>query len=200
MKSHEKCSAFGCNLPTQRAAGKGYSETYCRKHVDFKRRHGSSWRKSLTAPQLKPFMERARRWLKHNASDHRVDLGLKAIENLLATAGSAETAYNLRGLSATKRSRVALARLRDASIPPEEILKRSLAVITCCEEEEIADPEYRRVQLAKAVHRLASGTDISNDYWKFPRKYPRPEGRIMRILGAWLEDIALVVKDHRIIQ
>ena len=53
------------------------------------------------------------------------------------------------------------------------------------------DPEFRRVQVAKLVHRLASGTHKS---WPQPNgrvdvlhAYPRSRGRVLRHLGEGIE-------------
>jgi hypothetical protein len=56
--------------------------------------------------------------------------------------------------------------------------------------------EYRIAQVAKAAHRLASGTDR---HWDFPldngstaplafHAYPRSSGRVLRVIGKAIEE------------
>jgi hypothetical protein len=75
------CMAWGCKRPTQRAAGKGLSEMYCKRHVEFKRRHGSSWRKSFSAAEMKPFRDAARRWMTERADDKWVVRAVEKLDN-----------------------------------------------------------------------------------------------------------------------
>lgn len=193
------CTLPGCRNPTQYAAGNGYSLRYCKQHVEHHRRHGSYWHKSFTAAELAPFMRAARRWLVNHANDQRVRSALSSIQNLLQGAGRVENAYSLRGRGAEQRARIALARLRAAAIEPIAILERSVAVVACCAAKGIDDRqrEYRHVQVAKVVHRLASGTHRTTSGFPLPSKYPRSEGQVLRYIGHWLDDIASLALGHR---
>lgn len=193
------CTLPGCRRPNQQAAGNGHSRRYCKRHVEINRRHGSYWHRSLTATELKPFREAARSWLRRNVEDMRVKMALQSISARMEAAGHAENAYSLRRRSADEKARVALARLRNADISPNTILERIIAVTACCEAKGIDDRqrEYRQVQLAKSIHRLASGTHKTPSGYPLPSKYPRSEGRILRKLGLELDDIAAFTLDGR---
>lgn len=187
-----RCTLPGCGRPTQRQAGNGHSRRYCKHHVEFHRRHGSYWHRSFTAADLAPHRKAARAWLKANRQDPRVMRALQSIEGLLQGAGRAENAYGIRGMSAKERARVALARLRNAEIEPVVILERSIAVALCFEARGMDERqrEFRHVQMAKAVHRLASGTHKTTSGFPLPSKYPRSEGQVLRHIGKRLDDIA----------
>lgn len=188
----DTCTLPGCQRPSQQTAGNGHSPRYCKQHVEFHRRHGSYWFKSLSASELRPFRKAARVWLRDNREDFRIKSALNQVSILLETSGRTENAYSLRWLSGDEKARIALARLRDAKIAPCIILERIIAVIACCEAKGIDDRqrEYRYVQLAKSVHRLASGTHKTTSGFPLPSKYPRSEGQVLRHLGNWLDDIA----------
>jgi hypothetical protein len=197
--AHGQCSLPGCLRQTQRSAGNGYSLRYCKQHVEHHRRHGSYWHRSLTATELLPFMQAARKWLRHWRDDPRVKSAVVAIDNLLQGAGRHENAYHIRGKPPEARARFALARLRKAEIDPLIILERTLAVSACCVAKGIDERqrEYRHVQIAKSVHRLASGTHRTPSGFPLPSKYPRSEGQVLRYLGRWLDEIALFAADGR---
>ena len=142
-------------------------------------------------------MSAASKWLKDNHSDFRVQKALKVIQSMLKGAGKHANAYSLFGLPPDERARIALTRLRERGISPSVILQRSIAVAGWFQTEEFRGREFRNVQTAKVLHRLASGTDVSNSYWKFPRKYPRSEGRVLRHFGKWFSDLAEYALDDR---
>ncbi len=193
------CTLPGCARPTQQSAGNGHSRRYCKQHVEFHRRHGSYWHRSLTAAELSPFMRAARAWLKQHREDARVRSAVAAIDGLLQGAGRHENAYHIKGKPPEARARFALARLRKAEIDPAAILERVIAVTACCGARGIDERqrEYLHVQLAKSVHRLASGTHRTTSGFPIPVKYPRSEGLVLRHLGQWLDDIASFVLDGR---
>ena len=195
----QKCSLPGCRRLTQTSSGSGHSQRYCKHHVEFHRRHGSYWFSSLPAHELKPFRASATRWLREHAEDVRVQNALRVITSYLSAAGEAPNAYSLRERSAKERALIAFARLRDAAIPPERILQRVIAVSACCDAKGIdqRQREYRQVQYAKAVHRLASGTHKTTSGFPMPSKYPRSEGQVLRHMGAWLEDIESLALNGR---
>jgi hypothetical protein len=101
-----------------------------------------------------------------------------------------------------------LARLREANVKPERLLALAVAVHALIE----AEPEkchrireWRIVAIAKAAHRLASGT---HRLWAVPQPdgrvkhiemhaYPRSSGRVLRHLGEVLEkESELVIAHH----
>lgn len=127
---------------------------------------------------------------------------------LLEEAGPTEIVTRLRGMSAKRRAKVALARLRVASIKPERFVAIVLAITALIEE----DPgshrtkEFRTVQIAKSLHRLASGY---HRVWELPdergrlRKvaelhaFPRSSGPALRLIGKAVEQTCdWVVEKH----
>ncbi len=197
-----RCTLPGCTRPTQAAAGNGHSARYCKHHVEFHRRHGSYWFRSLTAAELEPHRKAARAWIRGNRDDFRISRAISSIEGLMQNAGPWENAYSIRGRPPKERANFALARLRKAGIDPAVILERILAVAMCCEARGIDERqrEFRRVQMAKVVHRLASGTHKTTSGFPLPSKYPRSEGNVLRHLGRRLDDIAAFALDGRSIE
>lgn len=193
------CILPGCRRQTQQTAGDGYSPRYCKHHVEFHRRHGSYWFRSLAAGEVLPFRRAARKWLSSNQSDFRVRKAIQTIAARLDTAGRAENAYSLRGRSAQEKANIAFARLREADTDPVHLLERAIAIAACCAHRGIDDRqrEYRYVQVAKSVHRLASGTHKTHSGFPMKSKYPRSEGQVLRIIGQWLDDIAAFATDGR---
>ncbi len=202
------CSIPGCRNLTMRAAGSGLAAFHCRKHVEHKARHGSHWHVTYSAAELKPYLAAATSYVRlHAESDRFIKAALIAIALLLEEAGPTEIATRLRGMSATRRARIALARLRVAGIKPERFVAIVLAVNALIEE----DPgshrtkEFRTVQIAKALHRLASGT---HKIWELEdhlgRKrsielhaFPRSSGPVLRLMGRRLEEpCEWVVEKH----
>lgn len=153
----------------------------------------------MTAKELATSMVAARRWLKENATDPRVTASVAAIDNMMQGAGRYLNAYQQRGKSAEERAKIALTRLRREEVEAITILQRAIAVTARCQERGIDDRqrEYRHVQIAKAVHRLASGTHKTHSGFPMPVKYPRSEGQVLRHLGRWLDDIAAFALNGR---
>jgi hypothetical protein len=199
MIAQSSCTLPGCRRPTQTFAGNGHSPRYCKHHVEFHRRHGSYWFASLTADELKPHRRAAALWLQAHREDVRVRKATQAIASHISGSGQDVNAYSLREKSAKERARISFARLRNAGIPPDRILLRLIAVSACCDAKGIdrRQREYREVQYAKAVHRLASGTHKTTSGFPMPSKYPRSEGQVLRHMGAWLDDIVEVALNGR---
>lgn len=196
---HKTCTLPGCRRQTQTTAGNGHSPRYCKHHVEFHRRHGSYWYSSLTASEVEPFRKAAASWLKAHHDDIRVRKALQTISSRLGGSGHEVNAYSLRDKTAKERARIAFARMREAEIPAERILLRVIAVSACCDAKGIdqRQREYRQVQYAKTVHRLASGTHRTTSGFPMPSKYPRSEGQVLRHMGEWLDDIVSVALDGR---
>ena len=191
-----KCSVLGCQRLTQRSSGKGLSETHCKQHVEFYRRHGSYWHRSYTAAELAPYRRETQRWLRSRSGDPQVDRVISALDALLSHAGSPESAYSLRGRSPQDRARIALARVRETGVTGERLLEITLTIKAIMSDRgPRADPEFMQVQIAKLVHRLASGTHRTTSGFPLPSKYPRAEGRVMRLIGHQVEDIAGIAAD-----
>jgi len=186
-----KCSAFGCTRLTQRSAGNGLSEIYCKQHIEFRRRHGSTWRRSYKIAEIQPYRKAAIQWVQNNRHDHYVSKVIAALDAMIINSGPAKSAYDLRWLSSGDRSRQVLARLRDAGIGGDRLLEITLTIKAAINElGPHANPEFMQVQIAKMAHRLNSGTNRTRSGLPMRPKYPRSEGKFMRVLGHSIGDIA----------
>ncbi len=179
----QKCHVPGCGRQTQRSASNGLSELYCKVHVEHHRRHGSYWRRSYTASEIAPYRTAVRLWLRKHKGDQSMHLATAAIDALMRGAGAAESAHDLRRLSGEEKARVALARLREAGVPSTRILEVAIAVAVLVSDRGPQDSEFRDVQIAKAVHRMASGTHRSTSGFVIPSKYAPSTGHVLRVLG-----------------
>jgi hypothetical protein len=187
-----------CGRPTARAGRQGLGAFTCRYHQQFKQRHGSHWCRSPSAKTLRPYIVAANTLLKSRAGNPFVAAACGGLSLTMASAGPVEIATRLSGLSPEQRARIALARLRGAAVPPTRLLAICLAVHALFEDApELVHRtrEYRIVAIAKAAHRLASGTHKS---WSVPQPdgsekhiqmhaYPRSSGRVLRYLGEMIE-------------
>jgi hypothetical protein len=127
----------------------------------------------------------------------------------MTSAGPVEIATRLRGLPPERRAQIALARLRDAEIKPERLLAIPLAVRALTKEAPGTIhnvPEWRTVAVAKAAHRLASGTHKA---WELAQPngttktiemhaYPKSSGLVLRHLGHLIEQEADLVLQHHL--
>jgi hypothetical protein len=197
---HSYCRVIGCPHPARAGSANGLDTRFCRKHADHYGRHGSPYKRSYTAAELKPHRQAVRRWLKDNRGTTAVQHALRRIDGLYNRAGSVVPAFSLAGLTPRQRANVAWARLREAGVPAERALEAWLVI----DQAITADPqpddraEFQRVQAAKLVHRLASG---SHRRWersvRVPmgpgfvdrtqvtelHKYPHSRGRVLRVIG-----------------
>ena len=202
-----KCTIPDCGRPTMRAAKQGLAAFHCRYHVQHKARHGSHWRPSYRAADLKPYLATAAAWIKENRTEFYVAAALIRLEASMQSAGPSEIATRLRGRPPAERARVALARLRETGVKPERLLAIHLATAALIEEDPYSHRvrEFRVVQVAKTAHRLASGYHRS---WDVPlpdgrtgrydiHAYPRSSGRVLRHLGNMIErECELVADKH----
>jgi hypothetical protein len=138
-------------------------------------------------------------WIKDHRADTILSHVLLCLRGLLDGAGPVDPAMNLKRRSAEYRAKVAFARLREAGVKPERLLAIHLGVAALVEDDADAHRirEFRIVQTAKAMHRLASGTHRA---WDFPlpngttaplelHVYPKSSGRVLRVMGEELEEI-----------
>ena len=191
------CIVLGCSNLTRAAAGEGFDERFCGRHAEHYSVHGSPHRRSYKASELRLARKAANAWLKANIASQGVRSALGRVDTLYRSAGPYEPANRLKGMPPRVRARKAWARLREAKVSPEKILLAWLAVSEAIRTDPEADtkPEFRRVQAAKLVHRLASGT---HKRWERERAdgskhvekldvYPRSRGRVLRFLGEDIE-------------
>lgn len=199
--SPRRCAAHGCKNLTQRSARNGLSETLCKRHVEFRRRHGTYWRRSYTMAELGPFQAAARRWLKAHRGDRSLGQVVAALNGLLAGSGAARTAQDARWAGTEEKVRNALARLHEAGKSGEQLLLITLTVKAAQSAlGPRANPEFQYVQIAKMAHRLASGTHVRSALYGTFSRYPRAEGAFMRLLGQTIEDIAGIVADSEAVR
>lgn len=198
------CSIPGCGRTLQQS---GFSSSsVCRYHVQFKSRHGSHWHATYRAADLLPYLKAAAQWVKANRSDAHVTMAVLWLKGLLEGAGRVELANRIKGKSAAQRSKFAFARLREAGIKPDRILSIYLAVCALIEDDRGSHrvEEFRIVQVAKAVHRLASG---SHQHWQVPlangttaplamHTYPKSSGIVLRVIGRQIEECCRVVAER----
>jgi hypothetical protein len=193
------CSILGCGRPTMKAAMQGLAAFHCARHISHRARHGSLIHGTYRASELKPYLAAAASYVRiRDTTDPYIMASIAAVKATMEEAGPTELATRLRGMPATKRARIAVARLRVAGVKPERIVSIILGVRALIEE----DPgshrvsEFRTVQAMKAIHRLASGT---HKYWPIEdadgrrqtiemHAFPKSTGRVLRLMGRLLEE------------
>ncbi len=203
----ENCTIPGCNRPTMKQEGKGYADGHCRYHVQFKARHGSHIHPSYRAADLKPYSAAAARWIAAHEGDHYVAVTLSKLEALLNNGGEAIPAHRLKGLPPKDRARIAFSRLREARIAPVRLLAIHLGVYALIEDDRGSHriPDFRRVQVAKALHRLASGSHapwmtIANGkaHWVTRHDYPKSSGLVLRHMGEAMATASEFITDKAV--
>jgi len=207
LKSSETsvCRVLGCPHPVRAASGNGLDTRFCRKHADHYSRHGSPYKRSYTAKELAPHRRAVREWLRDNRENAWVSNAAQRVQRLYDGAGSRVEAFRLAGLPPEERARKAWARLRDAGVSPERVIEAWLVIAEAIRRDPAPEErrEFKQVQAAKLIHRLASGT---HKRWEreVPRmvgianipikqvtelhKYPHSRGRVLRVLGKNLEE------------
>ncbi|QND25798.1 hypothetical protein HB773_04605 [Sinorhizobium meliloti] len=206
MNPPERCAVLGCSRLTQRSAGKGFSETYCGGHIEHLRRHGHPDRPSYRRWELKPYRKAAQTWLKQHREHPAVRIAVTHLEALMWSQGRAKGADYQRGMVPKDKARNVLARLRDAGKTGEQLLE--IVIVINAAYLELGPhgyPDWVSIQTGKLAKRLkgASGT-ITRDHegrrmteahphassaWKRSwEKWPRSEGRYVRILGEMIRE------------
>jgi hypothetical protein len=191
--AYERCRAYPCTNSTTADRGEGLNRLYCRKHVEFNRRHGSYVKRSYGAGELRPFRLRALAWLRAHADDSGVRAAVVGVRRLYASSGAPVEAFRLPGRTPAERARAMWAQLRKREVDPTEVVAVWLAVDLRLRDDPQPDrhEEYRHVQAAKLIHRMAGGT---HKRWEHARpdggvvvtelhKHPVSRGRILRVLG-----------------
>lgn len=186
------CTIPGCGRPTEARQGNGFSPFLCRYHREHRSRHGSPLKRSYTAAELRPYLRAAESVVKANAAEQYIRWSLASISSLLASAGPVRRVVDLGKLSPETKAKASLAMLRERNVPPERILAVTLAVLAAITEDPFGPGGdrvlFRRVQIAKALRRRASGTHVVYEgtgiRWD---RYPRSSGRVLEHLGAVVE-------------
>jgi hypothetical protein len=193
------CVVSGCERRTMLMSGKGLSGRYCKHHVQFRSRHGSLWKRSYSAGDLKPYLAAATSYVNPRLL---TDASIKdAMDRLtfMIEGSPYEQATRLRGLSATARAEIAFGRFRKRGIKADKLLVITFAVHALVIEDPLADKttEFRLVQIAKACHRRASGFHMVWSARSSLHAFARSTGRVLRILGRMLEErCEAAIHDH----
>lgn len=192
--SYEVCRIYPCANRTTADQGKGLNRLYCRKHIEFYRRHGSYVKRSYGAGELRPYRIRAKDWLIAHAGTPMVTEAINCIGKLYASSGMPVEAFRLAGMTPPERARATWAQLRKRSADPMDVAANWLAVGMRLADDPQPDrhEEFRLVQAAKLIHRLAGG---AHKRWERTgrdgkvevremHKHPVSRGRVLRILGS----------------
>ncbi|WP_174404085.1 hypothetical protein [Desulfovibrio subterraneus] len=211
---HGYCRVIGCKHPARAGTDDGLDERYCRSHAEHYQRHGSPTKASYTAKELNPYRQAALSWILENEDKHWVQDAIRRVSSLYSKAGRHEEAFRLRGLPPKERARIAIARLRKHGVDPRIVLAACVAVEMILRDDPQSDTrsEFRDVQVAKVVHRMASGTHKrwerelpAADPWSRPKihvqelhAFPRSRGRVLRHIGASAMSTAELLIEHHL--
>jgi len=191
--AYDHCRVVGCGRPTTAIRKKGLNRLYCRRHVDAYRRHGSYFKRSYGAAELRRYRFRAKAWLEQHRDALAISESLNAISSLFRRAGPHVEAFRLSGKTPSERADAIWASLRERNVEPIDVLACSLAVVMKIKNDPQPDwhDEFRDVQVAKLIHRLAGGT---HKRWESEmlngrtsvmefHKHPNSRGRVLRLIG-----------------
>ncbi|ESZ09302.1 hypothetical protein X736_03090 [Mesorhizobium sp. L2C089B000] len=196
-----RCRVVGCSKPARAGTEDGLDTRFCRSHADHYARHGSPYRPSYGAREVAPYRDAALAWLKAHENDTYVRNAVDRVVTLLQTSGPHVEAFRLRGLSPHDRAKAAWARLRKAAVDPRRVVAAWLAIEMIIRDDPQAErrAEFKQVQAAKLIHKMASGT---HKRWgeganaKELHVYPRSRGRVLRHVGEALEEACALLVDH----
>lgn len=209
------CRVIGCGKPARAGTDDGLDTRFCRSHAEHYQRHGSPFKRSYTGKELAPYRRAALRWLEANAESFWVKNAIDRVLGLYRSAGPHIEAFRLRGLSPQERAKAHWARMRKAEVDPRQVVAAWLAVemIIADDPQSVTTTEFRRVQAAKIVHRMASGThkrwerEIPDPNWSGLRSktlveekhwYPRSRGRVLRHIGEDVERAVELLAAHQL--
>ena len=209
------CRVIGCGKPARAGTSDGLDMRFCRSHAEHYQRHGSPYKRSYSAGELAPYRRAALRWLKANEANPWACNAIDRVRALYRRAGPHVEAFRLRGLDPQERAKAHWARLRKAEVDPMQVVAAWLAVemIIADDPQPVTTKEFRRVQAAKIVHRMASGThkrwerETLDRAWSGQRTgtvieekhwYPRSRGRVLRHIGKDMEQAVELLVDYHL--
>lgn len=208
------CRVIGCRKPARAGTSDGLDTRFCRSHADLYQRHGSPYKKSYSAKILNPYRRAALAWLESNKEDFWVANTIERVTGLYQHAGPHEEAFRLRGKKPRERANVHWARLRREGIAPRLVIAAWLSIEMAIQDDHqpVRTKEFKRVQAAKLVHRMASGThrrweqevrDLNHPCLRKIRVtemhvYPRSRGQVLRHIGEDLEQAVELLVDHHL--
>jgi hypothetical protein len=191
--AYDRCRIVGCGRPTTAIRKKGLNRLYCRRHVDAYRRHGSYFKRSYGAAELRPYRLRATAWIEQHRDQPATAEAVNAVSRLYRRAGPHVEAFRLAGKPPAERANAIWASLRERRVDPVDVVACSLAVAMRIKDDLQPDwhEEYRDVQVAKLLHRMAGG---AHKRWEQERpggriavvelhKHPNSRGRVLRVVG-----------------
>jgi hypothetical protein len=195
------CTVPGCGRATEARQGNGLSPTLCRYHRAYRSRHGSPLKRSYTGAELKPYIRAAESFAKAHAADHWIKRSLERLALELTDAGPVQRVNDLPWMELRAKARASLAMLRERGVPPLRILAVTLGVLAAIEEDTYGPGGgrvlFRRVQIAKALRRRASGTHVVYESGGRFSRYPRSAGKVLEALGAIVEHACeFAIHDH----
>jgi len=201
------CRVLGCGKPSSAATSDGLDMRYCRSHYEHSQSHGNPFKGSYRAKELNPYRQAALQWLIEHEDEHWVRNATSNVNGLYRRAGEHVEAFRLTGLTPPDRAKAHWARLRVHEVDTRLPVAAWIAVEMLIKDDPQPDGrrEYKLVQAAKVIHRMASG---SHRKWireysygtrtKELHVYPRPRGRVLRSLGEDLESAAELLADHHL--
>lgn len=192
--AYPRCAVLECDQPSMAQQRSGLNRHYCRRHVEHYRRHGSYSKPSYTAVELNPYRRTAYAWLHAHRELPAAIEAVDRVRTLYWRGGRPVEAFRLAGRPPQERAKVIWAQLREHKIDPLQVLAVWLAV-TMRHVDDIQPErriEFRRVQAAKVLHRLAGGThkrwerdvDGRTEVTELHR-YPVSRGRVLRHVGRF---------------
>ena len=202
------CRVVGCGKPARAGTSDGLDTRFCRSHAEWYQRHGSPYKTSYKAKELNPYRQAALLWIMYNPDNVWVKNSIQRVLGLYRSAGPHVEAFRLTGKLPRERAKAHWARLREHSVDPRLPLAVWLAVemVILDDPQAVKTDEYKQVQAAKVVHRMASGT---HKRWDQQRRggrtrvvelhvYPRSRGRVLRYIGEDLEGAVELLADHHL--
>ncbi len=205
--AYARCKAIGCPNPARAGTTDGLGHQYCRTHYDHLQRHGSAFKPSYKATDLNPYRQSALLWMLDHPEEFWVKDAVSKVQGLYQRAGPHVEAFRLRGLPPRDRARAHWARLRKHEVDPRLAVGAWLAVAMIVSDDPQPDSrsEFRSVQAAKVVHRMASGTHkrwvqelASGTRVEEVHAYPRPRGRVLRHIGEDLKSACESLSEHHL--
>lgn len=202
------CPIPGCMRKIAEGAPNTAGAHHCRYHIQHKARHGSHWHSTYRAADLKAYLTAAASYIAEHRMKDAVFGAIRAVDELLVTSGRVEPVMNLRRVPASRRARIAFARLRQAGVTPERLAAIHLALSALIADDRGShrNREFRIVQVAKAVHRLASGTHRRWDALDMRgppielHVYPRSSGLVLRKIGEAIEKACCSMPESAVLE
>lgn len=199
----QTCYAWGCKRHTRRAAQNGLSQTYCKYHSEFIRRHGCSWRGSFTPSEIKPFRQAALTWLQEHQEDVTIQRHLRLFEQWFMGRDyvwhdprfkEVRDPSHLRWLKPVHKARFKALRLAQDEVKVEKIVADILASEAATKSPLLTTSssiQWREHQLGKLLNRMAPlvPREVQHQRPAYVRtRLVEPEGSWIRILGKLFRD------------